>query len=191
MKHLILVTSPPACGKTFVAKKLAELVRNCVYLDKDSVLPLSKQIFQVAGEEYNRSSAFFEREVRDYEYAAILGVALEALAYNECVILNAPFSREIRNDAYLDRLRQELEQRGARLQVVWVHTDEEVCRRRMERRNSERDVWKLTHWAEYVKGRNFAPPANIPDLAVVENSTPDSHRAGVLALARMVLSHRA
>lgn len=32
MKKLILVTSPPACGKTFVTKKLAKAMPNCVYL---------------------------------------------------------------------------------------------------------------------------------------------------------------
>ena len=55
MKKLILVTSPPACGKTFISRKLAKALPNCVYLDKDTLIVLSKQIFKVAGEEYNRS----------------------------------------------------------------------------------------------------------------------------------------
>lgn len=62
MKKLILVTSPPACGKTFISRKLAKALPNCVYLDKDTLIVLSKQIFKVAGEEYNRSSDFFQRE---------------------------------------------------------------------------------------------------------------------------------
>ena len=62
MKKLILVTSPPACGKTFISRKLAKALPNCVYLDKDTPIVLSKQIFKVAGEEYNRSSDFFQRE---------------------------------------------------------------------------------------------------------------------------------
>ena len=33
MKRLILVTSPPACGKTYISKKLAENLRHVVYLD--------------------------------------------------------------------------------------------------------------------------------------------------------------
>lgn len=32
-KKLILVTSPPACGKTYVAKALAKQLHNIVYLD--------------------------------------------------------------------------------------------------------------------------------------------------------------
>ena len=46
MKKLILVTSPPACGKTFISRKLAKALPNCVYLDKDTLIVLSKQIFK-------------------------------------------------------------------------------------------------------------------------------------------------
>ena len=68
MKKLILVTSPPACGKTYISKELSKRLKHIVYLDKDSLIPLSKQIFLAAGEEYNRSSPFFEKYIRDYEY---------------------------------------------------------------------------------------------------------------------------
>ena len=107
MKKLILVTSPPACGKTFVTKQLAKAMTNCVYLDKDSLIVLSKQIFKVAGEEINRSSDFFEEWIRNYEYDAIMEVAYEALEYNDTVFINAPFTREIKDKAYMDRLRSE------------------------------------------------------------------------------------
>lgn len=86
MKKLILVTSPPACGKTFVTRKLAKAMPNCVYLDKDTLIVLSKQIFVVANQEYNRSSDFFEENIRDYEYDAIMEVAYEALEYNDTEI---------------------------------------------------------------------------------------------------------
>ena len=66
-KRMILVTSPPASGKTFVSQQLAKKLPNVVYLDKDALIPLSSQIFKVAGEENNRSSAFFEKYIRNYE----------------------------------------------------------------------------------------------------------------------------
>ena len=47
MKKLILVTSPPACGKTFISRKLAKALPNCVYLDKDTLIVLSKQIMSI------------------------------------------------------------------------------------------------------------------------------------------------
>ncbi len=45
MKKLILVTSPPACGKTFVTRKLAKAMPNCVYLDKDTLINVIKTDF--------------------------------------------------------------------------------------------------------------------------------------------------
>ena len=39
-KKLILVVSPPACGKTYVSKKLAGALKHVVYLDKDTLIPL-------------------------------------------------------------------------------------------------------------------------------------------------------
>ena len=78
LKKLILVVSPPACGKTYVSKKLAENLKNVVYLDKDTLIPLSKKIFEAANEEYNRSSDFFNRVIRDVEYEVVLDLAFEA-----------------------------------------------------------------------------------------------------------------
>ena len=102
MKELILVTSPPACGKTYISKELAKNLKNVVYLDKDTLIVLSKQIFVVANQEYNRSSDFFEKYIRDYEYYAVLDLAFEALDYANIVLINAPFTREIRDQKYID-----------------------------------------------------------------------------------------
>lgn len=49
-KKLILVTSPPACGKTYISKALAARLQHVVYLDKDTLIPLSRRIFAVAGQ---------------------------------------------------------------------------------------------------------------------------------------------
>lgn len=123
MKKLILVTSPPACGKTRLSKRLCTALDHVVYLDKDTLIPLSKQIFKVAGEPYDRSSAFFEANIRDYEYETILDLAFEALRYADTVLINAPFTREIRDTAYIQNLRAKLGEYGAKLCVIWIVTD--------------------------------------------------------------------
>lgn len=166
-KKLILVTSPPACGKTRLSKRIANELYGCVYLDKDSLIPLSKRIFVVARKPYNRSSVFFNREIRDYEYDAILAVATEALKYNDTVILNAPFSSELRNDEYMSRLKKRIEKVGAKLLVVWIQSDEQTCFMNMKRRNSDRDKWKLNHWNEYIKNVCFAAPENLKEALLI------------------------
>ncbi len=182
MKKLILVTSPPACGKTFVSKQLAKALKHVVYLDKDTLICLSKQIFKVAGEEYNRSSKFFEENIRDYEYEAIVALALEALDYDDTVLINAPFTREIRDKAYIDKLKDKLKEKDAVLTVIWVETTIEVCRQRMIERNSDRDSWKLAHWDEYIAGCNFNIPSALDDpkisndLLIFKNSSDDEFK---------------
>ena len=145
-KKLILVTSPPACGKTFVTKTLARALNNCVYLDKDDLIVLSKQIYKVAGEPFDRSSDFFHEYIRDAEYDAILEVALNALNYNDTVLINAPFKKEVRSREWIDMMKKKLAARNAVLCIIWVHTDIEVVHQRMITRNSERDTWKIEHW---------------------------------------------
>ena len=180
MKKLILVTSPPACGKTFVTRKLAKAMPNCVYLDKDTLITLSKQIFVVAGEEYNRSSDFFEAEIRNPEYDCVMALAMEALEYNDTVFINAPYTREVRTPGYMESLRQELlQKKGAELVVVWVLCDKEVCRQRMIRRNSDRDTWKLENWDEYISKQNFSVPEGIKNLFLFDNSTDDSFKKSI------------
>ena len=180
MKKLILVTSPPACGKTFVTKKLAKAIPNCVYLDKDSLIVLSKQIFVVANQEYNRSSDFFEAEIRDYEYDCIMEIAMEALEYNDTVFINAPYTREVRTPGYMENLRRQLlEKTGAELVVVWVQCDVEVCRQRMIARNSDRDTWKLENWDEYVKKLDFSVPTGIKNIFLFDNSSDDKFKVSI------------
>lgn len=162
-KRLLLVTSPPASGKTYISMKLSENLKHIVYLDKDTLIPLSKQIFVVAGEEYNRSSDFFNKYIRDYEYTTILDLAFEALKYSEKVLINAPFTREIRDVNYVSNLKNKLKEYDAKLTVVWVITKPEIIHKRMIERNSDRDTWKLENWNEYIKTIDFSIPSAIND----------------------------
>ena len=178
-KKLILVTSPPACGKTYVAMKLAAELNHVVYLDKDALIILSRQIFEVAGQ-----------HIRDYEYAAILDMAVDALEYDDIALINAPFTREVRNPRFMESLRQDLMRKNARLYVVWVVTDPEICKKRMIRRNSDRDTWKLAHWDEYMAKTDFSIPEELNDkskdqeLLLFYNSNEEEFRKSMKEVVR-------
>ena len=190
MKTLILVTSPPACGKTFVSRQLAKRLGHVVYLDKDTLIVLSKQIFVVAGQEYNRSSDFFEENIRNYEYYAIVDLALEALEYEDTVLINAPFTREVRDKEYVDDLKAKLAEKGAVLKVVWVETKPEICHQRMISRASDRDKWKLEHWDEYIAKINFDIPEVIAEskdtLLVFKNNNEEEFEQSILDIAEKI-----
>ena len=183
MKKMILVTSPPACGKTYISKQLAKNLKHVVYLDKDTLIVLSNRIFDVAGEERNRSSDFVESNIRNFEYEAIINIAMEALDYDDIVLINAPFTREIRSPEYMDQFRKRLAAKNARLEIIWVVTDPEICHQRMIRRNSSRDTWKLENWDQYISGVDFSIPSAIDrpdcsedDLLLFYNSTDQEYQ---------------
>lgn len=182
MKKMILVTSPPACGKTYISKQLAKQLQHVVYLDKDTLIPLSNRVFAAAGEEINRSSDFFEANIRDYEYETIVNLGLEALEYDDIVLINAPFTREVHSETFLTNFSSKLRQKGAQLVIIWVVTDVDVCHQRMIMRNSDRDTWKLEHWDEYVKTVDFNLPKALEStkaghqLVLFRNSSDEEFR---------------
>lgn len=170
MKKLILITSPPASGKTTLAKKLAKALHDTVYLDKDTLVPLSVKVFEAAGEPVNRSSDFFNKMIRDTEYQVVLDFGAQAIEFDTNVIINAPFSREIRSKTYMADLRARFAALGAEVCVIWISCSVETTHKRMLDRNSDRDSWKLANWEEYIKTENFNPP-DIEGLLVYENDT--------------------
>ena len=188
MKKMILVTSPPACGKTYISKQLAKNLKHVVYLDKDTLIPLSNRVFAAAHEPVNRSSPFFEENIRDYEYEAIVDIGVEALEYDDIVLINAPFTKEVHNEETLERFRTKLRTKGAKLVIIWVVTDPEVCHQRMVERNSDRDTWKLEHWDEYIKTVDFSIPKPLErldaghDLILFHNSSDAEFDASMAAI---------
>lgn len=183
LKKLILVTSPPACGKTYVSKKLAENLKHVVYLDKDTLIPLSKQIFLVGNEEYNRSSDFFKKYIRNEEYEVILDLAFEAIQYADLVLINAPFTKEVRDISYIRSLEAKLKDYNAQLDVIWVVTSPELCKQRMIERNSDRDTWKLANWDEYIASCNFTVPEGIENIHIFNNGNEEEFKE---SMARVV-----
>lgn len=190
-KRMILVTSPPASGKTFVSQQLSKKLPHIVYLDKDALIPLSNRVFHVAGKEYNRSSDFFEENIRNYEYIAILNIGFEALEYADLLLINAPFTREIRDNQYITELKAKLADKGADLVLIWVETDIEVTRQRMIERNSPRDTWKIANWEQYVAGRDYSTPS-IPALAdcmlKFYNSNQEEYEESMERITKILLS---
>ncbi len=164
-KKLIIVSAPPASGKTYVSMKLAETLSHVTYLDKDSLVPLSNVAYKIAGLPVEREGEFFQKNIRDVEYDVILEMAFTALNYEDIVLINAPFTRELHNPEYIANLRKKLkEQYDAHLVIVWVVCDIETVKARMISRNSDRDVFKIKNFDAWVKTQDF----NIPTYLKVE-----------------------
>lgn len=167
-KKLILVASPPACGKTFVSERIAKEMGHLVCLDKDDLADLLRQAFALCGEELNMDGEFYSKNLRPYEYSTIINIAFSTLRFEELVLLNAPLSREVRDVDYMKGLKSRAEELGAELVLIWVTAPVSVCRERMAKRNSDRDTLKLEAWDEYVKNINYSAPLLLREEKAVD-----------------------
>lgn len=167
-KKLILVAAPPACGKNFVSERIAQECGHIVYLDKDDLCDLVGCTFDLCGQERNMDSKFYSENIRSAEYSTILRLALSALRYENTVLINAPFGKEVRDVGYMAELKSTVNKVGAELVLVWVIAPMDVCYERMRKRNAIRDMWKLENWNEYVKGINYSTPIQLVEEQAVD-----------------------
>ena len=167
-KKLILVASPPACGKTYISNLIAEQVGHIVYLDKDDLSDIVRAAFKVADQELNMDGDFYKNNLRSAEYSTILHIAFSTLRFEDKVLLNAPLGNEIRNTEYMKSLKQKANKMGAELVLIWVSAPTEVCYERMKKRNCDRDVLKLQNWEDYVKKINYNPPYELKEANAVD-----------------------
>ncbi len=167
-KKLILVCSPPACGKTYVSELIAKSVDQMVYLDKDDLCDLLRAGFAVAGQEVDMDGEFYINHLRSAEYSTILHIAFSTLRFADRVLLNAPLGKEVRNTEYMQKLKDKANEMGAELLLIWVTAPISVCYERMKKRNSDRDILKLANWDDYVKKINYAPPRVLEEKGAVD-----------------------
>ncbi len=167
-KKLIFVASPPACGKTYVSELIAKSMGHMVYLDKDDLCDLLRASFAVAHQEVDMDGAFYINNLRPAEYATILHIAFSTLRFEDYVLLNAPFGKEVRDADYMKTLKERANEQGAELVLIWVTAPIELCYERMKKRNSDRDTLKLANWEDYVRKTNYTPPYELKDKEAVD-----------------------
>lgn len=167
-KKMILVAAPPACGKTYVSELIAKSIDHIVYLDKDDLGDLIRAAFSVCGKKVNMDGDFYINNLRSAEYSTMMDIAFSALRFENIVLVNAPFGKEVRDVEYMRQLKQRANETGAQLFIIWVTASAEVCYERMKKRNSARDVHKLNNWGNYVKKIDFTPPYELEENNAVD-----------------------
>jgi len=167
-KKLILVAAPPACGKTFHSLQIASSLRHIVYLDKDDLSALVRASFSAAGKELDMDGSFYRDNIRRAEYDTLVHIALSTLRFEEYVLVNAPFGKEVRDPGYMKKLKAKANELDAQLLLIWVTAPLEICHERMQKRNSDRDTLKLKDWESYVKTVNYTPPYELAAEGAVD-----------------------
>jgi DNA-binding transcriptional regulator YhcF (GntR family) len=151
--QLLLVGGYAGSGKTELGRMIARLT-GWAMLDKDTTTrPVAEAALEKLGiPPSDREGDFYVNVVRPAEYEALLNAVTENLQCGVSVVATAPFVKELKDRAWLDRLDAQCRALPADLTVIWVTCDGESMRSYLKHRGAARDSWKLSHWDEYLAG---------------------------------------
>ena len=153
----LLVSGPPASGKSTLARELAGRLGACL-LDLDVVTgPLTEVVGRLVGTG-DLDSPALAGEVRAARYECLLAAAVDNLRTATPVVLVAPFSAERSDPARWAAVCERLVGAGGRPRLVWLRLAPEELLLRVRARGAERDVAKLADPAGFLARHSVTPP---------------------------------
>ncbi|HEY0577413.1 MAG TPA: ATP-binding protein [Pseudonocardia sp.] len=174
----LLVSGPPASGKTTLGRALAGHLGACL-LDLDVVAgALTETITRLLGTD-DLDARELAGDVRAARYESLLATAEDNLRVGTPVVLVAPFSTERANPARWLDLHGRLAEAGGAARLVWLRLPPEELVRRLRARDAGRDSAKIADPAAFLARHPVGPPA-IEHLAVDATQDITMQLAGVL-----------
>ncbi|MBP2340209.1 DNA-binding transcriptional regulator YhcF (GntR family)/predicted kinase [Saccharothrix coeruleofusca] len=165
--RVLLVGGYAGSGKTELGRVLARET-GWPMLDKDTLTrPVVEAALEVLGlSPHDRESEGYLSRIRPREYEALINAMTENVQCGNSAIVTAPFIREFKDAAWLDRLEASCIDMGAKVSVVWVYCDADTMHTYIRHRGAARDAFKLDNWESYVASLDteFRPP--VPHFTV-------------------------
>ena len=151
--RVILVGGFAGSGKSELGRIIARETGWCL-LDKDTLTrPILEAALELIDHSPNdRESDEYLNLMRPREYEGTMGAALENVACGNSAIVAAPFLREFRDPAWIQRTEATFIDLGAAVTLVWVYCDEDSMHRYLRQRGAARDSGKLADWPGYLAG---------------------------------------
>ena len=179
---VVLLTGPPAAGKTTVGRELARHL-GAALLDQDTATaPLTAVIADLVGVD-DLDDRRLADPTRAARYETITALAEDNLRAGTRVVLIAPFSAERRDGQAWETLDRRLRRAGGEPTLVWLRLDPATVVQRLRARGADRDVAKLADVSAFTSTLDVAEPA-VPHVAVdAGGSTQDVVREVLAALA--------
>ena len=159
--RVIIIGGYAGSGKTELGRILARQT-GWPMLDKDTLTrPVLEAALEMLGlSPHDRESDTYLTSMRPREYEALMAAANENVSCGNSAILTAPFLREFKERAWLDRTEAMFAALNANVSLVWVYCDAKSMNQYIRHRGAARDGFKLNDWKAYVSGidLDFRPP---------------------------------
>jgi predicted kinase len=158
-----VVAGPVGAGKTTVSDILLSRLKPApALLDKDTMYgPFVAAILSESGRPAGeREGEWYDKHIKVHEYAGMTDTAREIRSKGCPVILSGPFTEQIHDAKLWSTWVEQLG--GETVRLVWVKTNAETLRQRLEARQSGRDTEKLAKFDDFIAHMQpgAAPPVS-------------------------------
>jgi predicted kinase len=185
----VVVTGPPASGKSTVAAAVARHL-GATLIDLDAV---TEPLVDIIGSLINVDDLDDPRLAaltRDARYECITRIAEENLRAGNAVVLVAPFTQERQNLRAWESLSQRLHVAGGgTVTMVWLQLDAQSVLQRLRHRLAPRDQAKLEDEGRFLARLDLGPPVG-PHVAIDAVHEVDEVIRSVVTALRSEVCHR-
>ncbi len=146
-----MVAGAPGSGKSTLARLLCEALDPVpARLDKDTLFAgFSTEVLTAHGRSFGeREGPWYDEHIKVHEYAGMTAAAREVRALGCPVLLDGPFTTQIRDPAAWARWAEDLG--GEPVHLIWVRSDAASLRERLVSRGEGRDSGKLAAFDAYL-----------------------------------------